>query len=113
MFLLVLKYISCILTTLVGLYALFMPQKAATFTGLVPQGGRGVTEIRVVLGMFFISLGLYPILTGAEAAFSMLGWAYLFVGIARTISIFIDKSGEQSNWVSVVSEIVFGVILVM
>lgn len=107
-----LQYIGCILTALVGIYATFAPKNTFGFTGLVAPGSRGITEIRVVFGMFFIVLGLFPIITGNPVAFQMLGYAYLLVGIARVISIFVDKSSEQSNWMSVAFEIVFGLILV-
>lgn len=113
MILTVLQYVGAILTALVGLYALFAPKNTVGFTGLMPEGGRGVTEIRVVFGVFFIVLGLFPIITGSAIAFQMLGYAYLFVGIARVISIFVDKSGSPSNWYSVVFELVFGVILIL
>jgi uncharacterized membrane protein HdeD (DUF308 family) len=35
----------------------------------------------------------------------------LLVGITRLISIFVDKSGNQSNWISVASEFVLGALL--
>ena len=93
MLLTVLQYIACALTVLVGAWSLFSPASAGKFTGLTPEGGRGITEIRAVLGM--------------------LGFAYLLVGIARLISIFVDKSGNQSNWISVASEFVLGAILLL
>ncbi|MBE0684106.1 MAG: DUF4345 family protein [Anaerolineales bacterium] len=111
--LLILQYLGCILTALVGAYALFAPAKIVGFTGLAPQGGRGITEIRVIFGVFFIVLGLFPLLVQNSAAFQMLGYAYFFVGIARIISIFLDKSSSSSNWYSVAFEIVFGLILVL
>ena len=46
-------------------------------------------------------------------AYRMLGIAYLIVAAVRTVSMFLDKSVEQSNIISVVVEIVFGVILVL
>jgi uncharacterized membrane protein HdeD (DUF308 family) len=109
----ILQYIGCILTALVGVYATFAPKNTVSVTGLAPQGGRGVTEIRVVFGVFFIVLGLFPIITASAVAFQMLGYAYLFVGIARIISIFVDKSANQSNWLSVAFEIVLGTILIL
>jgi uncharacterized membrane protein HdeD (DUF308 family) len=111
MFLSILQYIACVLTIAVGAYSLFAPLNAGKFTGLIPEGGRGITEIRVVLGMFFVALGAYPILFPNAAAFQMLGFAYLLVGAARLISIYVDKSGNQSNWISVASEFVLGAIL--
>lgn len=109
----ILKIIGCVLTALVGVYALFKPNSTVGFTGLAPEGARGVTEIRVVFGVFFIVLGLFPILVGNAIAYQMLGYGYLLVGIARIISIFVDKSSNTSNWQSVAFEIVFGTILIL
>jgi hypothetical protein len=113
MFLQILQYIACILTALVGVYATFFPKSTTSFTGLSPLGERGVTEIRVVFGVFFIVLGLFPIIAASPVAFQMLGYGYLLVGIARIISIFIDKSSERSNWISVGFEVIFGFILIL
>jgi hypothetical protein len=46
-------------------------------------------------------------------AFQMLGIGYLAIAAARTISIVLDKSYAQSNIISLVTEIVLGVILVL
>ena len=113
MLLQILQYVGCILTALVGVYATFAPKNTYGFTGLTALGQRGITEIRVVFGVFFVVLGLFPIITGNPIAFQMLGYGYLLVGIARVISIFVDKSSEQSNWLSVAFEIVFGLILIL
>lgn len=107
-----LQYMACVLTIAVGAFSLFAPMSAANFTGLTPQGGRGVTEIRVILGMVFVALGVYPILFPVAPAFHMLGFTYLLVGAARTVSIFLDKSANQSNWISVASEFALGAILI-
>jgi hypothetical protein len=112
MLLQILQYIACILTALVGIYATFSPKSTTSFTGLSPLGERGITEIRVVFGVFFIVLGLFPIIVGNPIAFQMLGYGYLLVGVARIISIFIDKSSERSNWISVAFEVIFGLILI-
>jgi uncharacterized membrane protein HdeD (DUF308 family) len=108
----ILKIIGCVLTALVGVYALLKPKSTVGFTGLAPEGARGITEIRVVFGVFFIVLGLFPIIVNNLVAYQMLGYGYLLVGIARIISIFVDKSSNTSNWQSVAFEIVFGVILI-
>jgi hypothetical protein len=42
-----------------------------------------------------------------------LGIAYLAIAVTRAISILIDKSYDRSNIISLVIEIVFGVILVI
>jgi hypothetical protein len=108
----ILQYIGCALTVMTGLLALFAPERTVNFTGLSPQGGRGITEIRSVLGGMFIALGLAPFFLGG-VAFTVLGISYLGLGIVRLPSIFLDKSSTQSNWISVVFEFVFGVVLIL
>jgi hypothetical protein len=112
MLLTILKIIAAIGTIGTGVVSLFWPKSVIGFTGLSPQGGRGITEIRAVLGGFFIALGASPFLLGA-AAYQMLGIAYLGVAAVRAVSMFVDKSIMQSNVISLIVEIVFGVILVL
>jgi hypothetical protein len=47
------------------------------------------------------------------SAYRMLGIAYLVICVVRLISMFVDKSFEQSNYVSLGVEIIFGIILVV
>jgi uncharacterized membrane protein HdeD (DUF308 family) len=42
-----------------------------------------------------------------------LGIAYLVVGVVRAISMLVDRSVESSNVISLVAEIILGVILVL
>lgn len=107
-----LQYLACIITVIAGLFALFSPARAVALSGLVPQGGRGLTEIRCVMGALYIALGLVPFFLG-EVAFMVLGIAYLAIALVRLISIFIDKSGSTSNWGSFAMELLLGVLLVL
>ena len=107
-----LQVIGCILTATVGGMALLAPERITGFTGLAPQGGRGITEIRAVVGGVFLALGILPFILG-EAAYTILGITYLVLAAIRLPSIFIDKSGTQSNWISLLFEVVFGIILVL
>jgi hypothetical protein len=113
MILRVLQIIAAIGTIATGAVSLIWPRAVQGFTGLRADGGRGITEIRAVLGGFFVALGIAPLILQAAAAYQMLGVAYLVVAAVRTISMFVDESVEQSNVISVVVEIVFGVILVL
>jgi hypothetical protein len=110
--LLVLKIIATLATAATGLLALAKPSAAYGFTGLNAVGMRGVSEIRAIFGGLFIGLGLAPFFLGA-IAYTMLGIGYLAIAVARTFSIVVDKSYEQSNWISLGIEIVMGVILVI
>ena len=113
MILRILQIIAAVGTIGTGVVSLFWPRSVTGFTGLSPQGPRGITEIRAVLGGFFVALGLTPLVLDAPAAYQMLGITYLGVAVVRAISMIVDKSVERSNVISVVVEIIFGVILVL
>jgi hypothetical protein len=109
----ILKVIAAVGTIATGLYSLLAPLAVRGFTGLEPRGGRGITEIRAVLGGFFIALGIAPLVLNAPATYVMLGIAYLGVAAVRAVSMFVDKSVMKSNIISLVTEVVLGVILVL
>jgi hypothetical protein len=113
MFIQILQIIAAIGTILTGLYSLLKPTTLTGFTGLSPVGGRGITEVRAVLGGFFIALGAAPLFLNSPAAYTMLGIAYLGVALVRAVSMFVDKSVVQSNIISLAVEIIFGIILVV
>ncbi len=109
----VLQIIAAVATIAVGIMPLFWPNRVTMFIGLQPMGPRGITELRAVLGGFFIALGAVPLITGAPETYLMLGIAYLVVGVVRTVSMLVDRSVMLSNTISVIFELVFGVILVL
>ena len=113
MFLRVLQVIAALATIVVGVAALIWPSRITGFIGLEPTGPRGITELRAVLGGFFVALGAVPLLMGAPETYQMLGIAYLVVGVVRTISMLLDKSVMSSNLISIAFELVFGIILVL
>jgi hypothetical protein len=108
-----LQIIAVIATILTGLVSLINPQSVQGFTGLTAPGGRGITEIRSILGGLFIGLGIAVFLLGTRETYQMLGIMYLVIAVVRFVSIFLDKSSVQSNWISLVVEIIFGIILVL
>ncbi len=109
----VLQIIAAIGTIVTGLVSLISPRSVTGFTGLSAEGGRGITEIRAILGGVFIALGAAPLILNETAAYRTLGIVYLVVAATRAISMFVDKSVVQSNIISLVVEIVFGIILVL
>ena len=107
------QVIVAVLTIVTGLVSLIFPRRVQGFIGLEAPGGRGITEIRSVLGGFFIALGAAPLISGEQTAYWVLGVAYLTVGVVRAVSMFLDKSVVQSNIISVIFEFVAGVILIL
>ena len=108
----ILQIIAALATAATGLFSLLAPAKLTGFTGLQPVGGRGITELRAVLGGLFIALGLAPLFLG-PVAYLMLGIGYLAIGAVRAVSMVLDRSVVQSNVISLITEIVLGVILVL
>lgn len=111
-FLTILQIIAALATAATGLLAFFKPNAVYGFIGLNANGVRGVSEIRSIFGGLFIGLGLAPLFLGSTA-YLMLGIGYLAIALARTFSIFFDKSTDKSNLISLVTEIVLGIILVL
>jgi hypothetical protein len=110
----ILKIIGCIGTIGTGLLGALRPSALPGFTGLEAPGPRGITEVRSIFGGLFIGVGAFPLIVGAPAAYRMLGVMYLAIGVVRVISMVVDGSlSESSNIISLVVEIVFGVILVL
>ena len=112
-FLQILKIIAAAATILTGIVSLFFPLKVRNFVGLEVQGGRGITEIRSILGAFFIGLGIAALYFNMPETYQMLGFTYLVVAFVRGISMFTDDSVVSSNIISLIVEILFGVILLL
>lgn len=108
----ILKLIAALATALTGLLVFIKPSAAYEFTGLSVSGVRGVSEMRAIFGGLLLALGLAPLFLGATA-YQMLGIGYLGIAATRAFSILFDKSYAASNIISLVIEIVFGVILVL
>lgn len=109
----ILQFTAVILTIVTGLISLLAPRSVFGFTGLTAESGRGITEIRSILGGLFIGLGIAVFLLATRETYQMLGIMYLAIAAVRLVSIFVDKSSVQSNWISFAAEIVLGVILVL
>lgn len=108
-----LQLIAIILTIVTGLVSLLWPRSVQGFTGLTAPDGRGITEIRSILGALFIGLGIAAFFLATREVYQMLGIMYLVIAAVRFFSIFVDKSSVQSNWISLGAEIVLGIILVL
>ena len=111
--LMILKLAAAGVTMVVGAISLIWPKKAASFTGLPVDSPRGTSEIRAILGGLFIGLGLAVLLFRSPGAYRTLGTGYLAIAAARAFSLFADDASTGSNWISLASEVVLGVLLVL
>lgn len=113
MFIQILKIVAAVATILTGVLSVFWPLKVPGFTGLEPRGGRGISEIRTILGALFIGLGAGVLYFNSPEPYIVLGITYLAMALVRGISIFVDKSPESSNIISFFVELALGIILVI
>lgn len=109
----ILQLIAVFLTIVTGFLSLFWPRNVFGFTGLSAPGPRGITEIRAILGGLFIGLGIAVLVLGTREVYQMLGIMYLAIAAVRLVSIVVDKSSVQSNWISFATEVVLGILLVI
>lgn len=109
----VLKIIGAVGTIITGVISLIRPLSVTGFTGLKPDGARGLSEIRAVLGGLFIASGAAVLYLNEPAAYKTLGFAYLGTGLARLVSIFLDQARDTSNIISLAWEIFFGLVMVV
>ena len=107
------KVICALATVATGAISLIAPRSIKGFTGLEAAGPRGITEIRAVMGGLFIGLGIAPFLLAFPQVYQTLGIMYLAIAVVRTVSMFLDRSVMQSNILSLIVEVVFGIILVV
>ena len=109
----VVQIMIAVATIATGAFSLIRPELIRGFTGLVADGSRGITEIRAIMGGVFIGLGLAPLLLNSPEAYRTLGITYLVIAAIRAVSIYIDHSAASSNTISLIVEIVFGVLLML
>jgi hypothetical protein len=109
----VLQIIAVIVTLLTGLYSMIWPKKIEGFTGLQASSPRAITEIRAVMGGTFIGLGIAALIFPIREVYMTLGIAYAAIGVIRAISMVVDKSVIRSNVISLATEVVLVVILVL
>ena len=83
MFLQILKIIGGIATIITGVVSVFWPLKVPGFTGLEPNGGRGITEIRTILGALFVGLGAAVLFYRSPEAYMILGVTYLAMALVK------------------------------
>lgn len=112
-FIQILKIIAVIVTLLTGLYSLLLPKKIKGFTGLEASSPRATTEIRAVMGGTFVGLGIAALIFPIREVYLMLGITYAAIAAIRGVSMVIDKAVEKSNLISLATEVLLVVILVL
>jgi hypothetical protein len=109
----ILKILAVVVTLLTGLYSLIQPKKIKGFTGLEASSPRATTEIRAVMGGTFVGLGIAALIFPIHEVYLVLGITYAAIAAIRSVSMVVDKSMEKSNLISLGTEVLLVVILVL
>lgn len=110
---LVLKYIAVVVTLATGLVSIIWPKSIKGFTGLEASSPRAITEIRAVMGGTFLGLGVAALVLNTTAVYQMLGICYAAIALVRAIYMLVDHSAIKSNIISLITEVVLVVMLVL
>ena len=109
----ILKYLAVAVTLVTGVISIIWPGTIKGFTGLEASSPRATSEIRAVMGGVFVGLVVAVLLFRTPEVFKMLGIAFAAIALVRAISIVVDHAAVQSNIISLASEIVLAIILIL
>lgn len=112
-FLTILKYLAVAVTLVTGVISIFWPANIKGFTGLEASSPRATSEIRAVMGGVFLGLAAAVLIFRTPEVFKMLGIGFAAIALVRAISIVVDHAAVQSNIISLISEVVLAVILIL
>jgi uncharacterized membrane protein HdeD (DUF308 family) len=115
----ILKILMALFNIGFGLFAFFRPQIIATASSFEVHTARGRAELRIVSGGFFIGMGLGALLLGSilanhDAAYQVVGIAWLGGGASRLANLLMEdprQITDRSFWMLLSSEVIPGAIL--
>jgi hypothetical protein len=110
-----LSYGAALFSLGLGVLGLVAPMHALSLVGLqpVPDLAHSISKTRATYGGVFVGASLFPLLTGAPPAFLTLASCWLLAGVARLVSIVVDRAATQFNFISVAVELVVGALLAL
>ena len=100
-------------TLALGVSGLIAPLKVASYVGIIPEGMRGLSEVRATYGGIFIGLGVACFLLQQPEVYVAVGLAWLLAAVSRTISIFLDRAFSGKNVAGIIIETSIGLLLVV
>ncbi|MFN8859914.1 MAG: DUF4345 family protein [Gemmatimonadaceae bacterium] len=109
---LILSNAGAVATTLLGLFGLVLPDKAAAFVSISPVGLNGRSEVRATYGGLFTALGVICITAQSEIVFMVAGVAWLGASVGRVYSMLLDRNYGIKNLGGIAVEAGIGALLV-
>lgn len=105
--------LGALVTLGLGIYGLFWPLGVAAFVGILPEGERGVSEIRATYGGLFLAMGLFAVVMQSGDVFRVVGVAWLGAAGGRCFSVVRDDSRSGANFGAIVMETVIGLSMLV
>ena len=90
--------LGALCTLVLGLFGLVTPMRAARMVGLIPDGRRGISELRATYGGLFVAMGLACLVLQDPAAYGVAALAWLGAAAGRAISMAVDR---EVSWLNV------------
>lgn len=110
-----LAYGAALFSLSLGVFGLIAPTRALKLVGLELSPGlaHSISEARATYGGVFVGASLFPLLSAQPYAFLTLSSCWLAAGIARLLSLVIDKAANQFNIISIAVELGVGFLLAL
>ncbi|MFN2426634.1 MAG: DUF4345 family protein [Candidatus Binatia bacterium] len=105
--------LGAFITLALGMFGLFFPESVARFVGIIPEGERGISEIRATYGGLFLALGLFAIIAQSTDVFRVIGVGWIGAASARSFSYVRDNSRSGANLGAIVMEAAIGLSLLL
>jgi hypothetical protein len=105
--------LGALVTAGLGLFGLFLPASAASFAGIIPDGERGISEVRATYGGLFLAMGVFALIAQSSDVFRVVGVAWLGAAGARAFSVVRDNSRSGANLGGIVMEGVIGLSMLL
>ena len=102
-----LSNIGVVLTLMLGVIAMLIPQLIQSFVSIKAVGKEGVSEIRATYGGFFIGIAIYALYSQSAEVFGAIGLGWIAAALIRLLTI-LTGSFSPKNVVGVIFEGVIG-----
>lgn len=108
-----LNLLGAAITLLLGLWAIWHPERVAKTVGASLHGRRGRAEFRIAFGGLFVGLAGYALYLRDENVFMAMGAMWLGAAAVRLLALIVDRPEFNVSYLAVLMfEIAMGAALI-
>jgi Domain of unknown function (DUF4345) len=107
----IINSIGAAVFVILGTVGFFFPHFIAKFVGIIPDEGRGKSEIRATYGGVFLGVGASALYFQDINVFTAVGIGWALAAVARILGILVDKEYHKLNFGGVIFETVVAILL--